>query len=123
MYFVCTTQIVAPARKRLPLLFAYFRDTTLALLKVVRSVLPFPLDVASHAGLLVGGNRASAQHRFQRRAQVRSGYGTSVAGTAVIELSAINEPLAAIENIKIGRARGAIGFGHLLRFVVEIGER
>jgi Transposase, Mutator family len=90
--------------------------------EVIGSALALPLNVTAHAWLLVSGDRGAGQHRVESCTQVCAGDRTRVTGPAVIELSPVDEAVVPIEEVKVRRASGPIGFGHLLAFVVEIGE-
>src|SRR5208283_5560989 len=59
--------------------------------EIIRLVAGFPLDVATHAGLLVCRNGFAGQHGVERGAQILSGYRNAVARAAVIKLAAIDE--------------------------------
>src|SRR5579872_2440352 len=66
--------------------------------------LPFPLDIAADAGLLIGNDRLAAQHGVESRAQVLAGNRHVVARPAVVELAAVDELLFAVEQEEVGRA-------------------
>ena len=82
-----------------------------------------PLDVAADAGFLIAGDRFAVEDGFERGAQVTAGDGQAVAGSAVVELSAVDESLFAVEEVEVRGASGAIGLGDGLGFVEEIREQ
>src|SRR5215831_13559665 len=88
--------------------------------EIVRFAAGFPFDVAADARLLRRGKRFAGEDRVERGAQIFAGDRKIVAGTAVIQLTAIDEAMALVEEEKIRRARGAIGFGDSLRLIVKI---
>src|ERR1043165_9531159 len=102
--------------------FSSFCILPSSFLLIFRFVAALPLDIAAHAGGLVGRRLNSLQHRFNGSAEVFSSYRNSVAGTAGVELAAIDQATTAVEQEEIRRARSAVGFRHFLRLVVEIRE-
>ena len=70
-----------------------------------------PLDIAAEARFLVRRNGLARQHRVERRAEVLAGDGQPVAGPAVVELAAIDEPAVLVEEEEIRRAGGMIRLG------------
>src|SRR5262249_37301399 len=74
-----------------------------ALAKVVGLVTGLPLDVAADAGLLIGSHRLAGQERVERRPQILSGDGNAVAGAAGVELSAIDQLMALVEQEEVRR--------------------
>src|ERR1700748_955440 len=93
--------------------------------EVIRLVFRAPLDIAADARLLVGAHGIPRKHRIQRSAQIRSVQcsATRTFRTAprarTIELAAINKAPPCVEEKKIRRAGGGVGFRHRLRLVKE----
>src|SRR5512132_1115996 len=74
-----------------------------------------PLDAAADARHLVLGHRSAPERRVDRGAQIRAGHRSSVAGPAVVELTAVDETPISVEEEEVGRARGVVGPRDLLR--------
>ena len=72
--------------------------------------------------MLICGNRLASQHSIHGCAQILPRHWNARAGTASIELSAIDQTHFGIEEEEIGRACGLIRLGHILCFVVKIVE-
>src|SRR5690606_5972838 len=79
-----------------------------------------PLDVAADARALVRVRRAAREHGVGRGAQVAARHRDAVAGPAVVELPAVGEAALAVEEVELGRARGAEGLRDLLRLVDQV---
>ena len=73
-------------------------------------------------GLWSASTGAPASTASSARAQVCPGHRPVVAGPAVVELPAVDEPTARVEQEEVRRARGAVGLRHLLALVEEVGE-
>ena len=79
-----------------------------------------PLDGAAHGRHVLHGRRPVLEHRVERIAQI----GLGAAGILVVRVgrSVVDEAVLAVEEEDLGRPRGAVGLGDLLRLVVEEGE-
>src|SRR5262249_49919157 len=82
-----------------------------------------PLDVATHARPLRGGNRLPRQHSIEGRAEVVTRNGDGVAGSTPIHLAAVHEGARGVEDVEIGRTRCLIRFRNRLALVEEVGKR
>src|SRR6185503_10791163 len=91
--------------------------------EVLRRVPRLPLDVAADRRLLLGGDGPSREDGVEGRPEVLARHGDAVAGTAVVELAAVDETARAVEQEEVGRARGAVGARHGLVLVVQVRER
>src|SRR5580704_839422 len=87
-----------------------------------QSLVRLPLDAAAYAGFLMGIDGLAGDHCIERRAQVFAGDGNAVPGAAVVELAAVYQLHAVVEEKEIRSAGGAIGAGDFLRFVIDVGE-
>ncbi len=92
------------------------------LVSIIRLIPRLPLDIAADAGGLVGRDGFSGQYGFEGGADICAGDRPPIARAAVVQLAAINQPSGGVEEVEVRRAGGAIGFGHVLGFVEEIGE-
>lgn len=73
--------------------------------------------------MLVGADGLSRDDSVESGAEVFSGNGDVVAGAACVELAAIDELEAAVEEEEVGRAGCVVGARDGLAFVIEIRER
>src|SRR5262245_42029035 len=91
--------------------------------EIVWLVARLPLNVAAQARPLIRRHRLPREDGVQRSPKVFARDGNRVTRPALIELTAIRQLPAAIEQEEIGSAGSAIGLGHGLAFVVKIRER
>ena len=56
----------------------------------------------------------SGEHRIGGCAEIGTGHRTAIAGTTVVELSAVDEAPFTIEEKQVRRAGGLEGFRHIL---------
>src|SRR5688572_24694367 len=89
----------------------------------VRFVPRSPLDAATHAGMLLLGDRSPLERRADRRPEVFAGYRYPVAGTTGVELSPVDQRAMVIEQEEVRGARRRVRLRDGLRLVEEIGER
>ncbi len=90
--------------------------------RVCAGAAAFHLMLQPMLGRCSAAHRAARQHRVNGRAQVRAGDGQRVFGAGAIELAAVDQAQAVVEEEEIRRAGGPVSLGHLLRFVVAIRE-
>src|SRR5207249_1411941 len=90
--------------------------------EIIRLVARFPLDVATDARFLVGGNGLAGENGVERGAEVFAGDRDVAAGAAIIHLAAINQSLVFVEEVNIRRARRVIRLGGRLSFIVQVGK-
>ena len=72
--------------------------------------------------MLLGIHGFRVQHRLYGGAQVCAGNGDIVLWPAAVQLTAVNQQAALVEEEKIGRACRLVGARHFLRFVVAVWE-
>src|SRR5262245_39183829 len=82
-----------------------------------------PLDVAAQAWPLHIRDWRASEHGVERGTEILAGDGDGVARSAVVELAPVDQLPARIEEVEIGGAGSLISPGHILRLVVEVGER
>src|SRR5258705_9451797 len=87
---------------------------------VIRLVARFPFNIATDARLLIWANGLPCEDRIERGADVPAGHRNSISWPAIVHLTAINEPLIAVEDKNVRGAGGPIRLGHCLRFIIEI---
>ena len=71
--------------------------------EVIRLVARLPLDVAADTWLLILRDGPAGQRPIHRGPQVRARDGDGVAGPAVVELAAVDEPTIGIEEEEVER--------------------
>ena len=86
----------------------------LLLSKIIWLVPRLPLDVAAQAGFLFGRNSFSTDERVESSTKVFARDGNAISGAAIVELTAIDEAMVAVEQEKIWRTRSAIGVSRSL---------
>ena len=80
--------------------------------------LRLPLDIAANRWFLICGYRLACKYLVNSGAQILAGDGDSVAGAALVKLSAVDEMEAFIKEKNIRCARGLIGMSHGLRLII-----
>src|SRR6185503_11935553 len=85
-------------------------------------LLSLPLDAATDTSPLVAVDRISGEGGIDRGTQVAAGDGLVAAGSALVELSAVDQPPFAVEEIEVRSAGRPIGFRDVLGFVKTEGE-
>src|SRR6056297_1168590 len=84
--------------------------------EIVGLVAGLPFDVATDAWFLCFRGRLPGQQRVDCRSHVGAIGHRILLGAAIVQLTAIVQLVLTVEEIKIGRAGGSVGFGNRLRF-------
>ncbi len=88
----------------------------------MNSCLTFPFDGAADAGILLLGADADFCDLLHGLEQIAAGVGGGGLLARGVELAAILQLQIGVEAEKIGRADCAVGLGHGLRFVMQVGK-
>ena len=86
--------------------------------RVRRSTTLLPFDAAADAGPLIFVDQLTVKYGLDSSAEIAAGYRLIVPGSAVIQLAAIHQQPAMIEEIEVWSTGGAIGLRNLLCLVM-----